>query len=104
MIPKISVVTVCYNAESAIENTILSVINQTYTSVEYIIVDGASKDSTMDIVNKYRDKISVIVSEPDKGIYDAMNKGIKLATGDWICFMNAGDSYVNENTIESSED
>lgn len=97
--PKISVVTVCYNAVKDIEKTILSVINQTYPNIEYIIIDGGSKDGTMDVVNRYKDKIDVIVSEPDKGIYDAMNKGIDRATGEWINFMNAGDCFMEEDTI-----
>lgn len=89
--PKISVVTVCYNAAKDIEKTIRSVLNQTYLNIEYIIIDGASKDGTMDVVNKYKNKIACIVSEPDKGIYDAMNKGIDKATGDYVQFLNAGD-------------
>ena len=98
--PKISVITICFNAEKTLEETILSVINQTYDNIEYIIIDGASKDNTMDIVNKYRNRISIVISEPDKGIYDAMNKGIKLASGDWINFMNAGDSFAGEDVVE----
>lgn len=99
--PKISIITVCYNAESEIECTIRSVLEQTFIDYEYIIVDGGSKDNTMQIVNKYRDKITYIISEPDLGIYDAMNKGIKLASGEWLNMMNAGDKYVDENVLEN---
>ena len=98
--PKFSVITVCYNAEATIEDTIQSVISQTYHHVEYIIVDGASKDRTMDIVNRYREHIAIIVSERDKGLYDAMNKGISLATGDYLCFLNAGDSFHEDDTLQ----
>lgn len=98
--PKFSVITVCYNAEATLEDTIQSVISQTYHHLEYIIVDGASKDRTMDIVNRYRERISVVVSEPDKGLYDAMNKGIRLATGDYLCFLNAGDSFHEDDTLQ----
>jgi len=99
--PRITVVTVCYNAVSTIEKTILSVINQTYDNIEYIVVDGASTDGTVDIIKKYDERIAKWVNEPDKGIYDAMNKGISLATGDWINFMNAGDEFVNNEVIQS---
>lgn len=97
--PKISVITVCYNAVSTIEKTILSVINQTYPNIEYIIIDGASTDGTIDIVNKYRDKITSFVSEPDKGIYDAMNKGVGMAHGNWVFFLNSDDSFYSDNIL-----
>ncbi|MET4560713.1 glycosyltransferase involved in cell wall biosynthesis [Lysinibacillus parviboronicapiens] len=96
--PKISIITACYNAENTIEQTIQSVLGQTYENIEYIIVDGASTDGTMEIVEKYRDKIDVVVSESDKGVYDAFNKGVGLATGDFINFMNA-DDYFSTNAI-----
>ena len=86
----ISVVTVSYNAVLTIEQTILSVINQTYPNVEYIIIDGGSTDGTVDIIKKYADKIAYWVSEPDKGIYDAMNKGGLKATGDLFSFLMLG--------------
>ena len=98
--PKISVVTVCYHAVDTIEKTILSVINQTYQNIEYVVIDGGSKDGTVDIVNKYRDRIAYFVSERDKGIYDAMNKAIQVATGEWINFMNAGDLFATNHTID----
>lgn len=97
---RISIVTVCYNAGSCIENTIRSVINQSYTDYEYIIVDGASKDNTLEVVNKYKDKIDFIISEPDKGIYDAMNKGVLRASGEWLIMMNAGDCFADANVLE----
>lgn len=100
---KITVVTVCYNASGVIEQTMRSVLSQTYSNMEYVIVDGASKDNTLDIINKvsaeYPQANIVIKSEPDSGIYDAMNKGIGLATGDWINFMNAGDRFVSADTL-----
>lgn len=98
---KISVVTVCYNAVESIEATMLSVLNQTYNNIEYIVIDGGSTDGTVDIIKKYADRLDYWVSEPDRGIYDAMNKGIAIATGDYINFMNAGDSFVSEKVIES---
>lgn len=97
---KISVVTISFNCKSLIEDTIKSVINQTYNKIEYIIIDGASKDGTVDVITKYKSSIDVVISEPDNGIYDAMNKGIKAASGDWIIFMNAGDSFYKNTVIE----
>ena len=99
---KISVVTICYNAESIIEDTIKSVVNQTYPNIEYIVIDGGSTDGTVEIVKKYDSRISYWLSEPDGGIYDAMNKGIKAATGKWINFMNAGDSFHSANSISEA--
>ena len=96
---KISVITICYNAEKTIERTIKSVLNQSYKNLEYIIIDGGSKDNTMKIVKRYKDKISSVISEPDNGIYDAMNKGVRIATGEWLNMMNAGDCYTNDEVL-----
>jgi len=98
---KISIITICRNAELSIEKTIQSVVGQTYLKIQYVIIDGKSNDKTLDIVEKYKKNISKIVSESDKGIYDAMNKGIKLATGDIIYFLNAGDKIHNSKVIEN---
>lgn len=98
--PSFSVITVTYNAAEVLEDTIQSVITQTYHHVEYIIVDGASTDGTMDVVRKYRSRIRAVVSEPDKGLYDAMNKGMAMATGDYLCFLNAGDCFHEDDTLQ----
>lgn len=104
--PLISIITVCYNAEGTIKDTIESVLNQTYDNLELIVIDGKSTDSTMNIVDAYRKKLQAkkivfhVVSEPDNGIYDAMNKGIDFANGEWINFMNAGDNFFSTETIE----
>ena len=97
--PLISVVTVSFNCVKNIEKTICSVINQTYKNIEYIIIDGGSTDGTLDIIKKYDRYISYWKSGPDKGIYDAMNKAIKIANGQWISFMNCGDLFYNENVL-----
>lgn len=99
--PLISIVTVSYNAASSIEYTINSILSQTYENIEYIIIDGGSTDNTIDIIHKYTDRISYWISEQDRGIYDAMNKGIKLATGQWINFMNCGDSFYSKDIVEN---
>lgn len=98
--PKFSVITVTYNAGAVLEDTIQSVISQTYRHVEYIIVDGASKDGTLAVIERYKERIARVVSEPDKGLYDAMNKGMRLATGDYLCFLNAGDSFHEDNILQ----
>ncbi len=99
---KISVITVCFNARDCIEQTINSVLSQTYKNIEYVIIDGASTDSTLDIIEKYRDNIQVLVSEEDGGIFYAMNKGINRATGDLLIFINAGDSFYSPETLEQA--
>jgi len=98
---KISVITVTYNASATIGRCIESVINQKYPNLEYIIIDGGSKDKTLEVIGKYRDQISQVVSEPDKGIYDAMNKGIKRATGDIVGIINADDLLADDEVISA---
>jgi glycosyltransferase len=95
----ISIITVCFNNSDTIEDTIKSVLGQDYEDIEYIIVDGGSTDGTLEILTKYQIRISNYISESDKGIYDAMNKGIKLATGDMVGFLNSGDFYAEKNVI-----
>ena len=95
---KISIITVCYNSANTIEKTILSVASQTYKNIEYIIIDGNSNDNTLAVINNNQDKITNWISEPDKGLYDAMNKGIELATGDIIGILNSDDTF-NSNTV-----
>jgi glycosyltransferase involved in cell wall biosynthesis len=97
--PKVSIITVVFNAEQDIEDTIRSVVNQTYQDKEYIVIDGGSTDSTISIINQYKNNIDVLVSEKDGGIYDAMNKGLALAKGEWVSFMNAGDSFYTNEVI-----
>lgn len=99
--PLVSVITVVLNSEELIESTVQSVIKQTYENVELIIVDGGSSDSTLTILGRYKKYISKLVSEPDNGIYNAMNKGINMASGDWIVFMNSGDQFSSCDVISS---
>jgi len=100
-LPLITVITVVYNGVKYLEDTIKSVINQTYPNVEYIIIDGGSTDGTIDIIKKYEDYIDYWVSEPDKGIYDAMNKGIDIAIGNFIYFFGAGDILYDPTVLSS---
>jgi glycosyltransferase involved in cell wall biosynthesis len=98
--PIFSIITVTYNAEATIEVTMHSVQQQTYQNIEHLIIDGASKDNTLYIIEKNKDAKTKVVSEPDKGLYDAMNKGIRLATGTYLCFLNAGDAFHENDTLE----
>lgn len=95
----VSIITVCYNSAATIEDTITSVLSQDYKNIEYIVIDGGSSDATLDIINKYREQISIVISEPDKGIYDAMNKGIKNATGNIVGILNSDDFYETKDVI-----
>ncbi len=95
----ISIITVVFNGIECIENTIVSVINQSYDNIDFVIIDGSSTDGTQSVIKKYESNISCWVSEPDKGIYDAMNKGASLARGEWILFMNCGDLFESRDTI-----
>lgn len=97
---KISIITVSYNAAATIEQAISSVVNQTYENIEYIMIDGGSTDGTVDIIRKYEDRIAYWVSEPDEGIYAAMNKGIDAATGDYVYFLGADDALMNTEVIQ----
>lgn len=98
---KVTIITVCKNAEDSIEATIKSVLSQNYKNIEYIIIDGKSTDKTLGIINKYKKRISTIVSEPDGGIYFAMNKGIEKSTGDILYFLNSGDQLFKNTTISN---
>ena len=95
----VSVVTVCYNSANTIRETIASVLEQDYPFMEYLVVDGGSTDGTLDILDFYSDKISKVISEPDRGIYDAMNKGIGFATGDLVCMLNSDDIYASSSSL-----
>ena len=97
--PILSVITVVYNNVADIERTMLSVLNQTYAGIEYIVIDGKSTDGTLQIIEKYKDRIAKLISEKDKGIYDAMNKGLAIATGDYVIFMNSADEFYSQDTV-----
>ena len=98
--PLVNVITVAYNARDDLEKTIRSVVGQTYPSINYIVIDGGSEDGTVEMIEKYEDKIGYFISEKDKGIYDAMNKGMSHVSKGYINFLNAGDEYISKNTID----
>lgn len=98
-LPKISVVTVVFNGVNQIEKTIQSVVNQSYP-VQFVVIDGGSVDGTLDLIAKHDRSISAWISERDKGIYDAMNKGVELSSGEWICFLNCGDVFVHNDVVK----
>lgn len=99
-----SIITVCYNAAELLDGTIQSVLNQTSTDYEYLIIDGGSTDHSVDVINKYRNRINVFISEKDKGIYDAMNKGLQAARGEFVWFINAGDRIMDDNVLTRLEE
>lgn len=96
---KVSIITSCFNREETIGNTIESVLSQTYSDIEYIVVDGASKDSSLSVINQYKDNISTIISEPDHGMYEGINKGIRVATGDIVGLMHSDDFFYSKDII-----
>lgn len=100
--PKISIITICKNAESVVERTLASIVNQTYDPLEYIVVDGASTDRTLEIVQTFKHRIAMLISEPDNGIYDAMNKGVAASTGEYLLFVNAGDYLIDHRVITTA--
>ena len=97
--PKVSIITVCFNSETTIRDTLESVLSQDYPNIEYIIIDGGSTDKTLVIIKEYKDRIAQIISEKDRGIYDAMNKGIQLATGEIVGMLNSDDMYFNNSSV-----
>ncbi len=98
-IPKVSVITVVYNAVELLEKTILNILDQTYANIEYIVIDGGSTDGSLDLIKKYADQIDYWISEPDNGLYHAMNKGLNAASGDWVWYINAGDLIYSNDTL-----
>ena len=104
VVPLISIITITYNAQDFLERTLKSVRNQTSTDFEYILIDGGSKDNTMDLVKSNKELFTVIISEKDEGLYDAMNKGLRNASGEYVWFMNAGDEIAEMDAIEKLKD
>ena len=102
VLPLVSVITVVFNGEKFIEKTMKNVLGQNYSNIEYILIDGGSTDRTLEIVDRYNSRLTYFVSEPDRGIYDAMNKGIDVARGTWVIFMNAGDEFKTDDTVSKS--
>lgn len=100
--PNVSIITVCLNSEKYIERAVKSILSQTYKNIEYVVIDGGSTDGTLNILNKYKSSINCLISEQDKGIYDAMNKGIRKSTGDIIYFLNSDDYLYNERAVEDA--
>ena len=96
----VTIITVCRNHAQELERTIRSVESQTWQEREYLVIDGASTDDTLDVIKAHEASITRWVSEPDQGIYDAMNKGVKMAQGEWVIFMNAGDTFASDNTLQ----
>jgi glycosyltransferase involved in cell wall biosynthesis len=97
----VSIVTVVYNGEKYIEKTLNSIFSQSYKNYELIIIDGGSKDNTLNIINKYKSNVNYFISEPDQGIYDAMNKSLQYCNGDWVIFMNVGDYFFSNKTLQN---
>lgn len=98
----VSIITAVFNRADTLEDCINSILSQSYKNIEHIIIDGASRDGTLEVIKKYQDKIAKFVSEPDNGIYYALNKGIKIATGDVVCFLHADDIYANNSVLEKA--
>ena len=99
--PAFTIITVCLNIASTIRRTCESIVHQTFQDFQWIVVDGASTDGTLDILKEYSSRINILISEPDKGIYNAMNKGIKLAHGDYLLFLNGGDKIAQDTIFEN---
>jgi len=97
---KVSIITTVFNNKKTVEDAIKSVLSQSYPNIEYIVIDGGSTDGTVDIINQYKDKIAKFISEGDRGVYDGMNKGIDMATGDIIGILNSDDVYASDKVIE----